>query len=150
MKPSASLMPRSRKCPVMQKSWRPARQARHAASSHGRRTVKATRSPGFERAHGRPDVDHLAERLVPEHQPLAPGGRRAVVKVADLAVGAADADLGHAHRDVVLARRARRRHIDDSQLTLPGKHGHRAHGERLHVGATKQRTYHWGDPAEPS
>src|SRR4051812_30241225 len=52
-------------------------------------------------AHRSPDLGDLGQCLMPDHQVVKLGWRRAVLKRADLFVSAADADIEHAKLDLI-------------------------------------------------
>ena len=60
--------------------------------------------------------------LFSEHEALSPVRRRAVVKVDDLAVGAADAHLAHTYENIMLGAKDRPLDVYDLELPLLGKH----------------------------
>src|SRR5438874_2158288 len=84
-----------------------------------------------EACHLRPDLDHLPQRLVADHEVLRAGRRGAVLEGADLAVGAAHADLEHAEPDRGGRREGRRFLLDQLDLTLAGEDGDGLHARLL-------------------
>ena len=71
--------------------------------------------------------DHLAIRLVAEHQPLAAGGRFAIGAGDDFAVCAADAERQRANENRALRVRWLRDVIELCGVGHPGKKRKRAH-----------------------
>ena len=99
-------------------------------------------------------LEHAAERLVAEDEPLGAGRRPAVVAVDDLAVGAADAERDPVHEQVA-GPRLGLGHVDDGRRAgLERDHGERAHAHeptqlarvahphyhRDHMGSTTTRS----------
>src|SRR2546425_5925729 len=85
----------------------------------------------LEPRHRRPDLDHLPQRLVADHEVLRAGRRGAVLEGADLAVGAAHADLEHAEPDRGGRREGRRFLLDQLDLALAGEDGDGPHARLL-------------------
>ena len=120
-------MPCSTKSPVVQRSCRPVR--------HGAQPVVRARPAhrgndeiaGCELRDRRADLEHLREALVSEDEMLRARGRRAELEAADLAIGAAHADLQHAQADVGGGADARRIVLDDTDRAFPRKDAQRPH-----------------------
>src|SRR5262249_62061455 len=106
----------------------PARTARHAvvvwARPPHRRNDEITRSKLRDR---RADLEHLRETLVAEDEVLRARGRRAELEAADLAIGAAHADLQHAEANVGGGADARRIVLDDADRALAREDTQRLH-----------------------
>ena len=73
-----------------------------------------------EPLHGRARLHDLGQRLVADHQVIISGRRCAVLKGADLLVGAADTDVQHPQHDLVRLDEPGIFLLDDLDLTRAG------------------------------